>query len=118
MKVKYRLFHTSGRVEKLTAEFRRKGDAGRLADTRMVFDRHVPGAHMEHVTVWFDEAYTDMFVDEEGKLKGLPFNEAATLVYWENTKVHMPEQFVVAMRSGNIDVICGDAILFEARIWE
>lgn len=118
MKVRYKLFHAhSGRVENFHAEFNGKGDRGRLDDTRRVFERHLPGCEMEHVNVWYNDAYTDMFVDEIGKLKKLPLNTEATKIYWENMRVHDPLTFQVAAERGELDVIAGDAILFEEKVW-
>lgn len=42
------------------------------------------GADLEHVSVLFQNRPHDMFVDEEGLIKGLMRNEAATAVYRRN----------------------------------
>src|SRR5258708_1352178 len=48
----------------------------------------LPGADPEHVNVFWENKYTDMFVDDVGKLKELPRNEQATAIYRNNWMVH------------------------------
>lgn len=62
--------------------------------------------NFEHVNVWFNNRRADMFVDEIGRLKGLPVNDYATQAY----------------RAGpagprHDGLICGPAIIFDGRIW-
>jgi len=118
MRVHYSVIHASGRVEKLTADFKGKGDRGRLDDIRRVFERHLPGCEMEHVSIWSGDTYLDMFIDEIGKLKRAPFNEQATLMYWANMREHEPLTFQVLVERNELDVIAGDAIVFEEKVWE
>lgn len=79
---------------------------------REICDRAFDG-FIEHVTVWYKNNYTDMFVDEEGRIKGLPRNEKATVIYHENVKVHCG----VTDTSG-MDYIAGGAVLFHEPITE
>jgi hypothetical protein len=44
----------------------------------------IDDARMEHVAVLHDGTRADMFVDEDGAVKGLPRNEAATKIYRQN----------------------------------
>lgn len=78
--------------------------------------------NLEHVSVLADfhgetnYKPLDMFVDDSGLIKGLPRNEAATLIYRRANlmgrsaapKVADPEQ---------LSYICGTAILFSRRVW-
>lgn len=45
-----------------------------------------PGTDIEHVSVLFRDAPHDMFVDELSASDGMPVNEAATLIYHENSR--------------------------------
>lgn len=74
--------------------------------------------HIEHVTVLADfegaTAYrrSDMFVDEDGHAKGLPFNGNATAIYRRNALLHQgvkdPE---------TLSWIAGPAVLFDRIVW-
>lgn len=46
---------------------------------------------VEHVNVWHDGKYLDMFVDEQGVLKALPLNQKATAIYRANVLAHEPD---------------------------
>lgn len=81
-------------------------------------------ACLEHVSVLADPSFSgsmkfkplDMFVDDCGLLKGLPRNEAATLIYRRANfmgktavpPVDDPEK---------LNFIVGPAILFNRRVW-
>ena len=74
-------------------------------DIKALTRQHIDG-WLEHVTVLFEGKRCDMLVDEEGLLKHLPLNEAATRIYWTMS----------GATSGS--PIVGTAILFpERRIW-
>jgi hypothetical protein len=77
---------------------------------RPLCDRAFSG-YMEHVTVFFEGRYTDMFVDEESKLKGCRRNEAATVIYQNNALAHMGVSNPEAL-----DYIAGGALLFHEPI--
>lgn len=72
----------------------------------------------EHVTVLADFAgglnfrHADMFVDGDGHAKGLPRNEAATVIYRRNALLHQgvtdPE---------TLPWIAGVAVLFGRVVW-
>lgn len=55
--------------------------------------------------------YTDLFVDECGRLKNLPHNAAATAIYRNNAIVHM------GAKAEDLADIRGDAVLFLRRVW-
>lgn len=55
---------------------------------------------------------TDMFVDENGHLTGLPFNRAATIIYRRNALMQRP-----GTDPSTLPHIVGTAILFDRRVW-
>jgi hypothetical protein len=79
---------------------------------KAVIDPLLGGLDFERVNVWFDDRYTDMFVDECGMLKGLPRNERATVIYRANALKHQPDQ-----NPEHLPCICGDVVLFARRVW-
>lgn len=70
------------------------------------------GADLERVNVFHDGAYTDMFVDDVGKLKKLPRNDAATNIYRNNWMTHNP-----GTDPEDLPAIYGPAILFDRKVW-
>lgn len=52
---------------------------------------------------------TDMIVDEEGMLKGLPINMSATALY--------VQQYIVNGFRGQLSPICGTAIVFHRPVF-
>jgi hypothetical protein len=70
-----------------------------------------PAAHYEHVNVFWNGTYLDMFVDEMGLTNGLPINPRATEVYLNNVRVHQPELLIDATS------IHGPAVLFDRKVW-
>lgn len=70
------------------------------------------GAWMEHVSVLHDGARTDMFVDEEGLNKGLPFNAKATAIYRASWLKARPNT-----NPDTLPPIVGTAVLFSRRVW-
>ena len=79
------------------------------------------GAQLEHVRVWLTPdykpnqagAYTDMFVDDMGLLKGLPINSLATKIYRANILTHDPKLAATM----ELPFIHGPAVLFSRRVW-
>jgi len=67
----------------------------------------------EHVTVWHDGKYTDMFVDEMGALVPLPVNLRASAVYRANVMAHQRPTPVEA----ELPFIYGVAVLFHRKVW-
>lgn len=59
------------------------------------------GGYIEHITLEGDFEGFAMYVHEEGKLLGLPFNDVATAI-WENSY-------------GKSDVILGNAVLVSSE---
>lgn len=68
----------------------------------------------EHVTVWHDDLYLDMFVDETGVEKDLPVNPIATSIYRANVLAHEPPDSVLLK---DLPSIHGDAVLFLEKVW-
>lgn len=74
--------------------------------------------NFEHVSVLADFAgglnfkRADMFVDEMGHPKGLPRNEAATVIYRRNALLRRD-----AGDPELLDWIAGPAVLFERIVW-
>jgi hypothetical protein len=69
--------------------------------------------HIEHVYVLgHDGERADMFVDDEGQMKDLPRNEAATAIYRRAWLAHQPDT-----APDSLPCIYGDAVLFGRRIW-
>lgn len=66
----------------------------------------------EHVGVLHNDVRTDMFVDEMGRLKGLPRNERATAIYRHNWLSKHPDTNPELMPA-----IVGTAVLFARRVW-
>ncbi len=71
------------------------------------------GAELEHVTVWHEGAYTDMFVDEIGLLKGLPRNDKATAIYRASWLTHQDPD----ADPETLAFIAGPAVLFHRKVW-
>jgi hypothetical protein len=89
---------------------------------KQIITPHLDGADLERVAVWaaFDDAgqlgALDMFVDDEGLLKGLPRNEVATAHYRRANQLDM----TAAPKAPDIEMlnfIAGPAILFSRRVW-
>lgn len=72
----------------------------------------IGGGHIEHVSVLHDGKRRDMFVDEEGRLKGLPRNERATAIYRTAWLSHNPGR-----DADDLPHIAGPAVLFTRRVW-
>lgn len=68
----------------------------------------------EHVTVWYDSRYLDMFVDETGVLKELPMNMRATAIYRANVQAHEPNP----EPEDEMPFIAGNAVLFLEKVWK
>jgi hypothetical protein len=66
----------------------------------------------EHVAVLHDAKAADMFVDENGHMKGLPRNERATAIYRHNWLKQHP-----GTNPETLPWIVGTAVLFSRRVW-
>lgn len=67
---------------------------------------------MERVRVFWEGAYTDMFVDDRGLTKGLAINTKATEVYRNNVLTHEP-----GTDPHSLPMIFGPAVLFSRPVW-
>lgn len=72
----------------------------------------IGGGNIEHVAVLHDGQRRDMFVDDEGHVKGLPRNDRATSIYRTNTMTREPGCDPEALPH-----IAGPAVLFTRRVW-
>lgn len=72
----------------------------------------IGGGNIEHVSVLHDGKRRDMFVDDEGQLKGLPRNDRATAIYRTNWLTRNPGTDPESM-----PCIAGTAVLFTRRVW-
>src|ERR1700733_9894802 len=68
--------------------------------------------YLEHVSVLHNGKRVDMFVDEEGRVKGLPRNEAATAIYRNNWLTQHP-----GTDPESLAFIVGTAVLFDRIVW-
>jgi hypothetical protein len=66
----------------------------------------------QHISVWHDNHFCDMFVDDQGHRKHLHRNEGATAVYREATLQRCP-----GIPVETLDWIAGTAVLFPRRVW-
>lgn len=79
---------------------------------------------MEHVTVWHEGQYTDMFVDDSGAIKNLSINNQATQIYWANAFANDPimadmteDRKLIYAQDTQWPRIHGPAILFHSKVW-
>jgi hypothetical protein len=68
--------------------------------------------HFEHVAVLHDDKRLDMFVDEDGLMKKMPRNEAATEIFRTNWLKKYPKT-----PPEELSFIVGTAVLFHRRVW-
>lgn len=83
-----------------------------FAAIRMLVEPLLDNAIMEHVSVLYEGARCDMFVDEMGHSKGLMLNRIATKIYWAASLQREPDANTNAWPT-----IVGPAVLFERQIW-
>lgn len=113
----YTIFHPNGVIGSGTIDW--PHDPGYEAIKRLVTPL-LGGTFLERVTVWLtadyrpgnDGRYADMFVDDEGAVKQLPRNEAATTIYRCNWLTQHPKTEPESMPA-----IHGVAVLFDRRVW-
>jgi hypothetical protein len=70
------------------------------------------GADLEHVSVLHQGARADMFVDEAGRLRGLPRNDVAPAIYRAATMRRAPKT-----DPETLPYIAGAAVLFDRQVW-
>lgn len=63
------------------------------------------GGYIEHVECLHDKRVRSMYINEEGKLNGLPYNHKATQLFWD---AH-PQ----LVKAGWSDPIVGPAVVLE-----
>ena len=84
-----------------------------FATLRSLIRNKLGGCDFEHVNVFWEGEYRDMFVDEIGQLKDLPINMRATVIYWNNVKVHSPTEY----DPDRMPLIFGKAVIFDKKVW-
>lgn len=93
-------------------------------ELRALIQPLLDGGDLEHVSVYMGDkpflgkaAYRDMFVDETGHHKFLARNEAATILYLRNMRMHDPDAPYNIYEPAYF--IVGTAVLFpERKVWQ
>lgn len=115
MKTAYQVIQPSGEIEHCEGDWPKDPGYAFLATTlEPLLGEHEP---LEHVRVWDDGRYKDMFVSEYGQLRmesrgRLPRNAVATEHYRRNTMTHEPDT-----NPADLPDIRGVAILFDRQVW-
>ena len=109
MQTKYLIFHTDNSVEEKEIDWPTKPT---FKVINSLLEPILNGAYLEHVSVLYEDKRSDMFLDEEGKLKHLSRNEKATAIYRAATLKYKPKT-----PPETLDFICGTAILFTRIVW-
>lgn len=112
METRYTVYCADGTQADYAIDLPKKPSYDELKD---VISPYLNGGWLERVSVLEDGKQLDMFVDEEGLLKGLPKNEAATAIYHNYWKTHHPDKY--EKEKDRMSPIVGTAILFHRRVW-
>ena len=113
MKIHYRIIHVNGTTTSHTVETRGDRDAWYPQLLALFHEHFGDDIEMEHVNVWHNDEYHDMFVNETGAFDGLPVNAAATKIYRANVMAHESSP----PDPNDLPAIYGDAMLFDERVW-
>ena len=107
----YKFIPTNGPV--VVGEFKLEDKPGENAkQVRAILQNVFGDAYSERVTVFWEQGYCEMYVDEIGQIKGLPLNPRATEIYRNNIMVHEPGRHVAT----DLPTVAGDVVLFDRRI--
>lgn len=106
----YEVVHPDGSVTSYTATMDEKPGYKAL---KLVIEPHLQGQGLEHVTVFWNGKYADMFVGDFSAVSDWPVNEKATEIYHNNIKTHDPELYASAKHAQ----IYGPVVLFSRRVW-
>lgn len=109
MQTTYRIIQADGTEQSVTIDLPKEPGYEAL---RAIVEPVLGGAYMERVRVLHKDAYTDMFVDEDGLLKGLPLNAVATPIYHANWLKQRP-----GTHPSELTPIVGTAVLFDRPVW-
>ena len=88
---------------------------------KALIEPHLDNNWLEHVNVWDDFGTgkmraLDMFVDENGLIKGLPRNDKATVIYRRANL--LGKSAVPPVKNPEmLNCIVGPAVLFNRRVW-
>lgn len=96
-----------------SGECKMPAEGSRWRDLANVIRPLLDGADFEHVRVFHEGEYRDMFVDEIGQLKGLPRNERATEIYRCNVLTHE----IPPPDPESLPDVVGSAVLFDKPVW-
>jgi hypothetical protein len=108
MTTKYQIIRTDGTMTNEIIDWPREPGYDAIAE---LIRPLIGGAHLEHVSVLHNGGRRDMFVDENGHAKNLPFNEKATAIYRHNWLTQRPKT-----DPASLAWIVGTAILFPDQI--
>jgi hypothetical protein len=112
-RTEYHIIRASGEVSSSYCELPDDaGEAWRMVRD-IVLDVIGRDNNLEHVLVYWDGKYVDMFVDENGLASGLPRNEFATRICRYNIVTHEPGAI-----AEELPFIVGDAVLWSDRLWK
>ena len=104
------IIHADGTEEKVQLDMAPKPS---LHDIQAVLVPYFDRAYTEHVNVLSEYGkYIDMFIDEDGMLKGLPRNEKATEIYRRNWLKQHPQT-----NPERLGFIVGTAVIFDRKVW-
>lgn len=105
----YTIIRANGDEEVHTIELPAEPDYFQL---KAIIEPVIGNNYFEHVAVLHKGERTDMFVDENGLLKGMPRNERATAIYRNNWLTQHP-----GTEPETLPWIVGPALLFSRRVW-
>jgi hypothetical protein len=113
--IPYRVIRTDGSETSGIFRDADSGDTGKHYEALKTIILDVIGHDndLEHVNVFWEGRYCDMFVDETGLLKNLPINARATEIYRNNMLVHAPGLIPIE----DMAFVYGDVVLFTERVW-
>lgn len=63
------------------------------------------------IEIVYDDGKVQIICNEEGKIRGLPYNEKATLLWWETLRVNSFYEHHNDVLVGDILILAGSAIL-------
>jgi hypothetical protein len=112
-RVEYHIIRASGEVSSSFCELPDDAREAWRMVRDIVLDEIGRDNKLEHVLVYWDGKYLDMFVDENGLAQGLPRNEFATRIYRNNIMTHEP-----GVTAEELPFIVGDAVLLSERLWK
>lgn len=124
MGTKYKIIEASGNVTERTVNWPKAPKLEYFQ--KLLLPILGPHSDFEQVSVWVDYAALDattgdfaardMFVDDRGKMKMLPRNDVATVLY-RNAVMMGKTRYAAPPDPEMLSMIYGTAILFERKVW-